>query len=334
MEIRKIQLTGKSSYTVSLPKAWATQVGLREQSQVGISTLPDGSLRVTPRESVKPQGRAIFSIEGLFENALARQMIAIYIAGHDIFELRASQIRSDQRKTIRDMSYRLIGMEVVEETAKSVVIQDLISPNELQIKKSIRRMHLIIEAMHADAIRSLVKNDIDLANDVIIRDRDIDRHYLLVLKRLQAMVKTPFAKASDINASESLEYYLTAVSLERIADHATKIAHCVLTLTGGSVPSEILDSITEASKLSNDIMQLAMDALAKLDPKLAEKAIETKSSQITVLKRVEAMVLDLEAHAALPLNCIVTSIDRVADYSINIAEVAINLSIAKAENQV
>ena len=332
MEIRKIQLTGKSSYTVSLPKAWATQVGLREQSQVGISTLPDGSLRVTPRESIKPQGRGIFSIEGLFENALARQMIAIYIAGYDIFELRASQIRSDQRKTIRDMSYRLIGMEVVEETAKSVVIQDLISPNELQIKKSIRRMHLIIEAMHADAIRSLVKNDIDLANDVIIRDRDIDRHYLLVLKRLQAMVKTPFAKALDINASESLEYYLTAVSLERIADHATKIAHCVLTLTGGSVPSEILDSITEASKLSNDIMQLAMDALAKLDPKLAEKAIETKSSQITVLKRVEAMVLDLEAHAALPLNCIVTSIDRVADYSINIAEVAINLSIAKAEN--
>ena len=332
MEIRKIQLTGKSSYTVSLPKAWATQVGLREQSQVGISTLPDGSLRVTPRESIKPQGRGIFNIEGLFENALARQMIAIYIAGYDIFELRASQIRSDQRKTIRDMSYRLIGMEVVEETAKSVVIQDLISPNELQIKKSIRRMHLIIEAMHADAIRSLVKNDIDLANDVIIRDRDIDRHYLLVLKRLQAMVKTPFAKASDINASESLEYYLTAVSLERIADHATKIAHCVLTLTGGSVPSEILDSISEASKLSNDIMQLAMDALAKLDPKLAEKAIETKSSQITVLKRVEAMVLDLEAHAALPLNCIVTSIDRVADYSINIAEVAINLSIAKAEN--
>ncbi|MGZ5502731.1 MAG: phosphate signaling complex PhoU family protein [Halobacteriota archaeon] len=331
MEIRKIQLTGKSSYTVSLPKAWATQVGLREQSQVGISTLPDGSLRVTPRESVKPQGRGIFSIEGLFENALARQMIAIYIAGYDIFELRASQIRSDQRKTIRDMSYRLIGMEVVEETAKSVVIQDLISPNELQIKKSIRRMHLIIEAMHADAIRSLVKNDIDLANDVIIRDRDIDRHYLLVLKRLQAMVKTPFAKASDINASESLEYYLTAVSLERIADHATKIAHCVLTLTGGSVPSEILDSISEASKLSNDIMQLAMDALAKLDPKLAEKAIETKSSQITVLKRVEAMVLDLEAHAALPLNCIVTSIDRVADYSINIAEVAINLAVAKSE---
>jgi phosphate uptake regulator len=192
-------------------------------------------------------------------------------------------------------------------------------------------MHLIIESMLADATKSLLKNDIDLANDVIFRDRDVDRHYLLVLKRLQAMLKTPFAEASDINANQSLEYYLTAVSLERIADHASRIAHCVLTLAGGSVPTETLDNISEASKLSNDIMQLAMDALSELDPKLAEKAIETKSSQIPVLRRVEAMALDLDVHAALPLNCIVTSIDRVADYSINIAEVAINLAVAKLE---
>jgi phosphate uptake regulator len=334
MEIRKVQLTGKSSYTVSLPKTWATKVGLREQSQVGISTLPDGSLRVTPSDSVKPQGRGIFNIEGLFDNALARQMIAIYIAGYNTFELRAPQIRSDQRKTIRDMSYRLIGMEIVEETAKSVVIQDFISPNELQIKKSIRRMHLIIESMLADAVKSLLKNDIDLANDVILRDRDVDRHYLLVLKRLQAMVKTPFAEASDINANQSLEYYLAAVSLERIADHATRIAHCVLTLAGGPVPPETLENISEASKLSSEIMQLAIDALSKFDSTLAEKAIATKSSQITILNRVEAMTLDLDAHIALPIHCIANSIDRVADYGMNIAEVAINLSITKAENQV
>jgi phosphate uptake regulator len=154
-----------------------------------------------------------------------------------------------------------------------------------------------------------------------------------VLKRLQAMVKTPFAEASDIHANQSLEYYLTAVSLERIADHASRIAHCVLTLAGGSVPTETLNYISEASKLSSDIMQLAMDALSKFDPKLAEKAIATKSSQITILKRAEAMTFDLNAHIALPLNCIANSIDRVADYGMNIAEVAINLSVAQSQNQ-
>jgi phosphate uptake regulator len=151
-----------------------------------------------------------------------------------------------------------------------------------------------------------------------------------VLKRLQAMLKTPFAEGSDIGANESLEYYLTAVSLERIADHATKMAHCVPMLAGESVPGEILDSISEASTLSNDIMQLAMDALAKFDATLAEKAIGTKSRQIPILKSVEAMALDLNAHVALPLYCIINSIDRVADYGMNIAEVAINLAVAKS----
>jgi phosphate uptake regulator len=312
MEIRKVQLTGKSSYTVSLPKAWATQLGLKEKSRVALSTMPDGSLRVTPNEHVKPQERGIFNIDALFDEALARHMIAIYIAGYDTFELRAQKIRSDQRETIRDMSYRLIGMEVVEETAKSVVIQDFLSPKELQVKKSIRRMHLIVESMLADAIKSLLKDDIDLANDVIVRDRDVDRHYLLTLKRLQAMVKTPFAEASDI------------------ADHGTKIARCVLTLAGGLVPEEVRNSINEASALSNNIIQLAMDALSKLDPKLAEEAISAKSRQLPILKRLEEMTLDLNAHVALPTYCIVNSIDRVADYGMNIAEVAINLAVAKS----
>jgi phosphate uptake regulator len=290
--------------------------------------LPDGSLRVAPGESVKSHTRKSFSIEGLFEDALARHIVSIYIAGYEIFELCASQIRSDQRQTIRDMTYRLLGMEVVEETAKSVVIQDFLSPEELQIKKSIRRMHLIVESMHADATESLLKNDTDLANDVILRDRDVDRHYLLVLKRLQAMVKTPLSEASDITANESLEYYLTTVSLQRIAHHATRRAQCVLALGGGSVPPEILGHIHEASESSGKIMKLAVDALFKRDALLAEKAIGTKSKQAAVLKRIETMALDLDAHVALPLHCVSNSIDRVADYGMNIAEAARNLAVA------
>jgi len=327
MEIRKVQLTGKSSYTVSLPKTWATHLGLKEKSQVAISTLPDGSLRVSPNDHVQPQKRGIFAIDGLFDDALARHIIAIFIAGYETFELRAQKIRSEQRKTIRDMSYRLIGMEIIEETAKSVVIQDFLSPKELQVKKSIRRMHLIVESMHTDSIKSLLKKDADLANDVILRDRDVDRHYLLILKRLQGLVKTPYAEASDIIASESLEFYLTAVSLERIADHATKIARCVLALAEGDVPKEALDNINKASDLSSDIIRLAMDALSKLDTKLAEEAISAKNKQIPILQNLDAATLELNPHVALPVNCVINSIDRIADYGMNIAEVAINLAV-------
>jgi phosphate uptake regulator len=104
----------------------------------------------------------------------------------------------------------------------------------------------------------------------------------------------------------------------------------VLTLAGGPVPEEVRNSINEASVLSNRIIQLAMDALSKLDPKLAEEAISTKSRQLPILKRLEEMTLDLNAHVALPIYCIVNSIDRVADYGMNIAEVGINLAVAKS----
>jgi phosphate uptake regulator len=327
MEIRKLQFTGKSSYIVSLPKAWVLHLGLKEKSQVSLSTLPDGSLQVKPHEHVKPQERGIFNIDALFEDALARHVISIYIAGYEAFELRAQKIRSDQRQTIRDMSYLLIGTEIIEETAKSVVIQDFLSPKELQVKKSIRRMHLIIESMHSDAVNSLLQSDVDLANDVILRDRDVDRHYLLILKRLQALVKTPFAEPSDITANESLGYYLTAVSLERIADHAAMIANCALKLAGESIPESVRKSITEASALSNEIVSLSMHALSKSDMKIAEEATTLKKRQALILKKLEETVFDLKSHVALPMYCILKSIDRISDYGMNIAEVAIDLAV-------
>ncbi|MGI0075353.1 MAG: AbrB/MazE/SpoVT family DNA-binding domain-containing protein, partial [Nitrosotalea sp.] len=35
-EMRKIQFTGKSSYIVSLPKQWITDMGLRQGDQVAV----------------------------------------------------------------------------------------------------------------------------------------------------------------------------------------------------------------------------------------------------------------------------------------------------------
>jgi len=84
----------------------------------------------------------------------------------------------------------------------------------------------------------------------------------------------------------------------------------VLTLAGGPVPEEVRNSINEASILSNTVIQLAMDALSKLDTTLAEQAISAKGRQTPVLKRLEEMTLDLDARAALPIYCIINSIGQ------------------------
>ncbi|MBS7649536.1 phosphate uptake regulator PhoU, partial [Candidatus Bathyarchaeota archaeon] len=53
-EIRRIQLTGRSTYIVSLPKRWISEIGLRAGSQLVISREGE-SLLLTPKDLVKPR---------------------------------------------------------------------------------------------------------------------------------------------------------------------------------------------------------------------------------------------------------------------------------------
>jgi len=48
MEARKVQITGKSTYMITLPKKWAVDVGLQPGSLVSITHRDDGSLLLTP----------------------------------------------------------------------------------------------------------------------------------------------------------------------------------------------------------------------------------------------------------------------------------------------
>ena len=48
MDLRRIQITGGSSYMITLPKDWADTVGLKKNDTVGLQPQPDGSLVLYP----------------------------------------------------------------------------------------------------------------------------------------------------------------------------------------------------------------------------------------------------------------------------------------------
>jgi len=47
-ETRKIQFTGKSTYIISLPKQWITDLGLKQGDQVSVERKGISRLHVTP----------------------------------------------------------------------------------------------------------------------------------------------------------------------------------------------------------------------------------------------------------------------------------------------
>ena len=51
MEIRKVQISGGSSFIVSLPKKWIKSTNIKKNDPVGLVVQPDGTLLITPNIS-------------------------------------------------------------------------------------------------------------------------------------------------------------------------------------------------------------------------------------------------------------------------------------------
>ena len=88
-EIRKVQVTGKSTFVVSLPKKWAVSTGITSGSLVHMHPQEDGTLLLTSNGGFAPQGPKTLTIDGRTGEPLIRDIIATYVAGYRVIELKA-----------------------------------------------------------------------------------------------------------------------------------------------------------------------------------------------------------------------------------------------------
>ena len=79
MEKRKIQRTGGSSFSITLPKKWVEAHKLKEQDFV-VSFQDGDSLVVLPASVVQKQIRGKINLDELKEEELKRELISCYIS--------------------------------------------------------------------------------------------------------------------------------------------------------------------------------------------------------------------------------------------------------------
>ncbi len=296
--------------------------------RVSIQTQPDGKLVIDPIL----EGRTIKSkridVTGCEGQALERDIIAAYIYGYDRIEFVSKRILTGQKQVIRKVCYKLIGPEIIEESSNCVVIQDLLNPNELPIKKGIHRMYLISSSMQKDAIRALKTIDHDLALDVSLRDDEVDRLYLLISKQFRSVLcGSKMPDPSETSIEEYHDFRMAASPLERIGDHALRIANVASKLES-PIQSNVMEGIENLSTTSMELVKQAIEALFNADTALANRVIDSAESLRDQAKDLDASILKLEAHETMiSLRTVVDSLTRIGDYGTNIAEIAINSSI-------
>ena len=156
MDTRKVQRTGKSTFIVSLPKAWATKNGIQSGSIIYINQGDNGSLTLTTDRSERDL-RAKLDIGNKSGEHLVRDIIGCYVGGYRTIEVTSGHMSPAQKKDLRQIVNKLIGPEILEETINKVVIQDLLSSEELQSERALKRIKTVVKTMIQDSLSSSIE---------------------------------------------------------------------------------------------------------------------------------------------------------------------------------
>ena len=338
-ELRKVQVTGGSTFIISLPKAWVEQMGLQRGSVVRIMQKDDLTLCLTPEgaDTTDTQKKVIINpTQEDTPESIVRRVVSAYLMGYNIIQLRSNQERLDssQRFNVKDFTRKkLVGTEILADLPQDLTLQVLLSYAELSVKDALRRMSVIAASMHRDAIIALGTDDVNLAREIVAMDDEVDRFNLYIIRLLKvAVVDGHILKESGLKSPrECLGYRLITKSVERMADHAVNIAHNRLELTLSIVDSELLSELKKLSEFALEIFETAMEAV--FDENYAEADAVLDMAQQT--RNMEAEILHLIVKHAPPeevpaLRLIVESILRTAEYGADIAETVLNMTVKDA----
>lgn len=325
METRKVQVTGGSTFTVSIPKSWATNQGIAAGSEVELHPEGDSLLLIPKKQRGGTEGA--IDITDLSGADLARAVVTLYVSGFDLIRLETGAVEPAQRRIVRDATQSLVGLEVIEETDAYILLQDLLDSSELSIHNAITRMRLIALTMLGDAVRSVIETDHALAEDVIERDDDVDRLWFMVSRVFRSVLRDPSAAAAlGMSREGCFDYHSSARQLERIADHSVKIATLATELH--DVPDDICEAIENLQEEARAIIERAMAALLEEDSERATELANEARDAVTDIDDHTRTIDELIREMADPtqaqlLGLIVDSLSRTADYGGNIAETAL-----------
>ncbi len=336
-EVRKIQVTGKSTYIISLPKKWVESLNLKQGSQLIISRKDNNTLIITPKDvvgSTKPK-EATVSVSGKdIIGSIIRKIVSLYLVGYSVIRVKAIEERfsSVHKNEIKDfLRKKLIGAEILSESSRELEIRVLIGHPELSLENALRRACNIIISMYDDILTALKSLDKNLAHEIIKVDDEVDRLYLYMVRQLKAAVENEkILKVSGLSSSrDCLGYRIIVKFVERIADHLVKIAENI-TLLDALPKDSVIEKFFEISLFAKSMFEEAINSLYKKDSVLADNVIE-KAESISIIENEFINFIEKVDKANVSiLRLMVESVRRTAEYASDISEIVLNLNVEKS----
>jgi len=337
MEIRRVQFTGGSSYIITLPKGWIDAQKIKKNDPLGIEFQSDGTLLITKTIEQEPLQRKLeFSVDGITEQSyLFRLLIGAYISGITTITITSKErLPPFVRVVVRNFTQMTIGQEVVEENDSLITLKDLLNPSEMPFANTIKRMFVIVKAMHEDAITAIRTGNPSLAADVTARDNDVDRlHWLIARQTHMILSNVALSKKMGITPGMAVHYFVISRIIERIGDHAERIVDNAQAILSKDLDPAIIEKIAKASELSVGIFDRSIVSFFNNDMKKSHKNIESVQVLESLCGEINNLVLQQETPDAIALGYITESLRRAGEYAADISENVMNYLVEEKQIQ-
>ncbi|MBP1987385.1 PhoU domain-containing protein [Halolamina salifodinae] len=329
METRKVQQVGGGTYTVSIPVGWAEEHGLEAGGTAYLYTHRDGSLVVRWAERDENALAATeIDLANADGTATRHLLMAAYTAGFDRITLhRREELTDGQLRAVENVVRGLTGVEIAEETGDRIVVRGMLDADGVSVRQSLLQLQFTALSMHEEAIAAFVGERADPAQ-VAERDDEADRVFRLVERHLnRSLVRLSEVDDLRMGRPRLFDYYCTARNLERVADHAARIAGTAARETY-TVPESVAGEFRAMSDAARDVVRDASDAVVNGAPrKAAQDALDRSEAVVAEGRRLESRIVEISpAHAAV-LTRLLDSLVRTAKCGGNIADLALRRSV-------
>lgn len=313
---RKIQLTGGSTYIVSLPLEWIAANSLKKGSEVEV--IDDAnSIIINPGVQKRELVRTINVSDDIDSKRLQRILVSAYIANFEILVVQSrSRMNESLRESVKHFSRLVMGVEIFEEASNRIVLQNVLDSTSFPVQKAIRRMAGNVVSMLEDVLKGIKDSDPDLLQNVERRDDEVDRYQWYIFREIN---KNPREKGSTFTL-------ILSRILERVADHAVNI--CSMVVANKDETNTSMEMIAESLSRAIETFRDAMTGFYQDKFENLNEIIDRKHS-IRTDKENFSKAIRIGKSSLLPR--ISEEISRIGYYATDIAELAMDRIISTRE---
>ncbi len=326
MEARKVQEMGGGTLLISLPKEWAKQNAIERGSILTLEARKDGFLIIYPfQKEDKSIRETTIQYPAEHIGYLINEITGNYLLGYDLIKIQGRErITYDDREEIKKAVRQLIGLEIVEEDAQSIITQFLFESATLTPEKILRRMHMISRGMHKDGLTSLLECDERLVKVVAERDDEVDRlHFLLVRLIRSALLDSGLLNKLELNLIDCLDYRLASSLLETIGDASVEMAKTVLKLPMFQLNEDLKIMLKESGEILEKMQDFSVKAFLTKDLRGARQVVKLFAALSTKLNEHEKMIPNQPLEIFTGLSSIFSSISKIGRCHVDIADLAV-----------